>query len=347
MEKTRDQQTRTESKPRLVEQINVCLHTGDYSRALDSLRGTAAEFPNDAELSKLEKLAQDGLKHKAEADRLITESQELFAQRKSAEALRLLRKAYELDKNNSLARAILANALVEHAHSVVETDWLEAETLAKQALDVNPAHPTAKTIRSLVLDRKKTSSIEDWVSQARKQQSSSDLFAALAWVAEGLAIHPDEPKLMQIQDEIQRDQGARRRQSRRRDLEDLRRMESEIDGAADVSAKQALAERIQTLAAKYWTDGEILSVANGLLHRLGLAPESSTASPHGKAATVIFHVPRSSAPKPSRADTSQVAPSAVPPSPAQPEKVPTAIVPPSSVPSVSYTHLTLPTNREV
>ena len=124
MEKRSDQQTRTESKPRLVEQINSYLHSGDYSRALDLSRSTAAEFPNDEELSELEKLARDGVKRNAEAQRLITESQELFAQQKSTEAIQLLREAYELDKNNSLARAILANALVEHAHSVVETDWL-------------------------------------------------------------------------------------------------------------------------------------------------------------------------------------------------------------------------------
>ena len=73
-----------ESKTRLVEQINIFLHSGDYSRALDLLRGTAAEFPDDAELSELEKLAQDGVKRNAEANRLITESQELFAQQKSA-----------------------------------------------------------------------------------------------------------------------------------------------------------------------------------------------------------------------------------------------------------------------
>ena len=333
MEKRRDQQTRTESKTRLVEQINICLHSGDYSRALDLLRGIAAEFPNDAELSELEKLAQDGVKRNAEAQRLITESQELFAQRKSAEAIQLLREAYELDKNNSLARAILANALVEHAHSVVETDWLEAETLTNQALDLNPAHPTAKAIRSLIVDQKKTSSVEDWVAQARKLQSSGDLFPALAWVAEGLAVHPDDPKLLQIQDAIQRDQGARRRQARRGDLEDLRRMELEIDDAADVAAKQALAERIQAVAAKYWTDGEILSVANRLLHRLGFVPqESSTASPHSKGATVIFHVPRPSAPEASRATTSQAPPSPVPPNPISPGNVPTGIVPPSKVP---------------
>jgi tetratricopeptide (TPR) repeat protein len=341
LEKRLEQQTRTESKTPLVEQIKVCLRSGDYSRALGLLRGAAAEFPNnnDAELSELEKLAQDGVKRNAEAQRLITESQELFAQQKSAEAIQLLREAYELDKNNSLARSILANALVEHAQSVVETDWLEAETLTNQALKLNPAHPTAKTIHSLIVERKQNSSVEDWVERARKLQSSSDPFAALAWVAEGLAVHPDNPKLLQIHDEIQRNQAARRRQARRGDVEDLRRMELEIAKAADIAAKQALAERIQTLAAKYWTDGEILAIANALLLRLGLvSQESSGASPRGKSATVILHVPRPSAPEASRADSSQVPPSpvlpsTVPASPVPPQNIPTVAVPPSGVSS--------------
>jgi len=335
LEKRVDQQNRTEWKTQLVEQINSCLGSGDYSRALDLLRG-AAEFSSDARLSELEKLAQDGVKRKAEADRLITESQELFAQRKSAEAIQLLRKAYELDKNNSLARAILANALVEHAHSMLETDWLAAEKLANQALNLNPAHPTAKTILGLVVDLKETSSVEDWVSQAHKLQSSGDLFAALAWVAEGLAVHPHDPKLLQIQDEIQRDQGAQRRLARRGDLEDLRRLQREIDGATDVAAKQALAVRIQTVAAKHWTDGEILSIANALLLRLGLIPqESSGASPRSKGATVILHVPRPSPPKPSP-DSSQIPPikvasSEVSPSPVLSTQVTTKQVAPSPV----------------
>jgi len=346
LDKRGELQTRTEPKTRLVEQVKIYLRSGDYSGALDLLRGTAAEFPNDAELSELEELARDGVKRNAEANRLITESQELFAQQKSGEAIQLLREAYELDKNNSLARAILANALVEHAQLVVETDWLEAETLTNQALKLNPAHPTAKAIRSLIEDQKKTSSVEDWVARARKLQSSSDLFAALAWVAEGLAVHPDNPKLLQMQDAIQRDQGARRRQARRSDVEDLRRMELAIDEAADVAAKQALAERIQGVAAKYWTDGEILSVANRLLQRLGFASqESSTASPHSKGATVIFHVPRPSAPEAARADSSPILPSPVPPSPVLPANVPTAIVPPSKIPPSTVPPDIVPTTR--
>ncbi|HYM78929.1 MAG TPA: hypothetical protein VE377_23350 [Candidatus Dormibacteraeota bacterium] len=366
MEKKRDLQT--ESKTQLVEQINLCLHSGDYSRALDVLRDAAAELPNDAELSELEKLAHDGVKRKAEADRLITESQELFAQRKSAEAIQLLRQAHELDKSNPLARAILANALVEHAQSLVETDWLKAETLTNQALQLNPAHPTAKTILSRIVSRKETSSVEDWVSQASKLHSSGDLFAALAWVAEGLAVHPHDPKLLQIQDAIQRDQDTRRRQARRGDLEDLRRLQHQIGGAADVAAKQALVERIQAVAAKHWTDGEILSIANALLLRLGLVPrESSTASSRSKGAAVIFHVPRPSAPEaspavpspvppvpvvPSSAPPSLVAPSQIAPSPAAPSQVsPSAVlptpspqtpVPPSLVPSEGVPTATVP-----
>jgi tetratricopeptide (TPR) repeat protein len=359
LQQIQDQQdSKTRPIVRHIEQIKLYLRSGDYPRALDLLRATTAEFSNDrddnhAELAELEKLAQDGVKRGAEANRLITESQELFAHQNSAEAIRLLRKAYELDKNNSLARAILANALVEHAQSVVDTDWLEAETLTNQALNLNPAHPTAKTILSLIVAKKETSSVDDWVSKARKLQSSGDLFAALAWVAEGLAVHPHNPKLLQIQDEIQRDQDARRRQARRGDLEEIRRMEREINGATDVAAKQALAARIQTVAAKHWTDGEILSIANALLLRLGLvSQENSSASPRSKGATLILHVPRPSTPKASVAATTEAPTIPVPPSPVSPAKVlsnqvlssqvspnpissesiPTAVVPASIVP---------------
>ena len=317
--------TRADSKKRLVEQINGCQRSGDYARALDLVRGAAGDFPNDPEFSELEKRIQDGVKRKAEANLLITESQELFAERKSVEAIQFLRKAYELDKNNSLARSILANALVEHAASIVETDWLEAEKLTNQALSLNRTHPTAKTILNRIVERKTSSSVDDWVSQARKLQSSGDLFGALAWVAEGLAVHPHDSKLLQIQDAVQRDQEARRRQDRRRDLDDLRRLQHEIAGATEAAAKQALVERIQTIAAKHWTDGEILSIANALLLRLGLLPqENSTASSRRKGSTVIFHVPPPSAAEPSRTHSN--------PEPANPV-VPSAVVPSQDPPS--------------
>ena len=287
----------------IVEQVNACLRTGHYARALGLLQASASSFPDDVEFSELEKRAQEGIRRNAEAQRLITESQELFAQQKSPEAIRLLQQAYELDKKNSMASAILANSLVEHAQSLVENDWLEAERLTNQALVVNPAHPTAKTVLKSIVERKEKSAVEDWVAKADRLQSAGDVFGALAWVAEGLAIHPDAPKLLQMQDTIQRDQAARRRQTRRRDLEEMRRMEGEIKGAADAAARQALAARIQAVVARYWTDGEVLSIANALLLRLGLL--GATASSH-KGAPVIFHVPRANAEEPASGERTLV-----------------------------------------
>ena len=306
LQKRRDQQIRIESKARLVEQVDTCLHSSDYARALDLLQEAAAEFPNDAELTELEKLTQDGVRRKAEAHRLMTEGQELCARQKPADGIKLLREAYELDENNPISRAVLANALVEQAHSTVENDWREAEKLARDALDLNPGHPMAKTIRTLILDKKRETFIAECVSQARKLQAAADLAGALARIEEGLSVYPREPRLIQIQETVQRDLQIQRRQTRRRDLEELRSMENEIDAATDAASKQALGERVRAVADKYSNDGEVLSVANGLLRRLGLpevSRKSSMESPESASATLTFHTPPTTPPESSPAGT--------------------------------------------
>jgi serine/threonine protein kinase len=351
LQKRRDQQGRIESKTRLVENVDTCLHSSDYARALDLLQGAAAEFPNDAELAELEKLAQDGIKRKTEAHRLMTEGQELCAQQKSAEGIKLLRDAYEMDENNSLARAVLANSLVEAARAIVESDWREAEKMAREALDLNPGHPMAKTIRTLILDQKKETFVEECVSQARKQQTASDLAGALSRIGEGLSVYPREPRLIQIQETVQRDLQSQRRQARRRDLEELRQIESEFDAAADTESKHALGKRVQALADKYPDDAEILSVANGILHRLGLLEEDrkvATQSPESESATLTYNTPRAGAPNASaneltltatsnastRLDASSEPAEPVPPAPPMPPLPPSAplaaISPPSA-----------------
>ncbi len=294
LQKRREQQVRIESKTRVVEQVDTCLHTGDYARALDLLQAATAEFPNDAELTELDKLAQDGIRRKTEAHRLMTEGQELCAQQKPAEGIKLLREAYEMDENNSLARAVLANSLIEHARFIVESDWQEAEKLAREALDLNPAHPMGRTIQTLIHDQKKETFVEECVSQARKLQTGTDLAGALSRIEEGLSVYPRETRLIQIQETVQRDLQAQRRQTRRRELEELRRMEGEIDDEADAASKQALGERVKAVSDKYPSDGELLTVANGLLHRLGLLDvgrKITTPSPENESATLTHNTP--------------------------------------------------------
>jgi hypothetical protein len=268
LQKRREQQARIEAKTQLIEQIDARLHASDYGAALDLLEKAAAEFPHDSELTELVKLAEEGVLRKAESQRLMTEGQDLCAQQKPAEGIALLRRAFELEENNPLTRAVLSNALVEQAHQIVETDWQEAEELSRQALELNPSHPMAKTIRTLILDQKREAAVNECLSQARKSQAAGDLAAAVSLVEAGLSSYPREQRLTQIQDTLQRDLQTQRRQTRRRDLEELRRMDHEADAAPDLTSKQSVADRAQLIAGKYSDDEEFQSASHGLFQRL-------------------------------------------------------------------------------
>ncbi len=270
LQKRRDQQARLESKTQLIEQIDSRMHSSDYARVFELLQVAETEFPNDEELSELQKHAQQGVERKTEAQRLMAEGQQLCAQKKTAEGIGLLRQAFEMDENNSLARAVLANTLVEQAQTLVESDWREAEKLAKEAFTLNPAHPMAKTLRTLILDQKRETYVAECVSQARRLQTSGDLNAAMSRVEEALSAYPREMRLIQIRDAVQRDLQSQQRQARRRDLDELRRLESEAESASNVLARKTLGSRARELADKYVEDEEVLSSANGLLQKLNL-----------------------------------------------------------------------------
>jgi serine/threonine protein kinase len=272
LQKRREQQSRIEAKTRWVEQIDACMHSSDYGRALDLLQQAKAEFPNETELAEMEKLANDGIQRSTEAHRLMAKGQELCGQNQAPEGIKLLRDAYELDEHNALTRAVLSNALVEQARLIAQSNWQEADRLAQQAVDLNPGHPLAKTVRTLISDQKREQAVSDCVSQARKLQAAGDVAGALAKIEEVLTSYAREPRLIQIRDTLQREVQTQRQQVRRRDLEELRRLEQEAATLSDAKAKQGLAERVQALAKRHLDDEEVLSAANVLLKRLNAAP---------------------------------------------------------------------------
>ncbi len=269
LQKRREQQSRSEAKSRWTEQIDACMHSSDYSRALDLLQQAQAEFPEDNELVELEKVARDGVTRSDEAQRLMQEGQDLCAERQWDEGIKLLRQAYELDEHNAISRAVLSDALVEQARLVLDRDWKAAEGLVRQALDLNPLHAVAKSVRMLVLDRKREDFVNEILSQARKLQASGDLPGAQVCVGQGLAAYATDPRLLQLRDSLEREsEQSRRRQDRRRDLEELRQIDREAESASDPATSLNLAERAQALASKYSEDPEVASVASDLEKRL-------------------------------------------------------------------------------
>ncbi len=330
LQKRRDQQARIESKTQLIEQVDSSLHTSDFPRAFELLQGAAAEFPNDEELKELEKHARQGAERKAEAQRLMAEGQALCAQQKPTEGIRLLRQAYELDENNSLARAVLANTLVEEAQAHVESDWREAEKLAIEAFDLNPGHPMAKILRTLILDQKRETYVSECIAQVRKLQTSGDLAAALSRVEEGLSSYPREMRLIQIKEAVQRDLQTQRRQTRRRDLEELRRLDSEAESATDADTRHTLGSRAREFADKYIEDEEVFSSANTLLQKLNLPGITRKGSGHDltSGATQSFAGTPAGTPPIER-----VPPPAAPPKAAPPKSAPSKAAPPPTPPA--------------
>jgi eukaryotic-like serine/threonine-protein kinase len=308
LQRRREQQALSEGKARWVEQIDACMHCSEYARALELLQRARAEFPDDSELLELEKVAQDGLERASEAQRLMTDGQDLCSQNRFQEGIKLLRQAYGLDEHSAVARAVLCNALVEQSRTMLDTNWEGAEALIQQALDLNPGHPLAKSMRTLVLDRKREDFINQCIQHARRLQAAADFQGALNKVEEGLKDYPQNPRLMQIRESLQRDLAlAQQRQTRRKDLEEVRRLEKEAEKTRDESATRAFDERVKDLATAYPDDPEFQAIAQEVhswktLDSLssGSPPSSAEAQSARPGATMLFSpgVGRSVSPPP-------------------------------------------------
>ncbi|HET7440624.1 MAG TPA: PEGA domain-containing protein, partial [Terriglobales bacterium] len=242
-----------------------------YNRALEFLPKAHPEFPGDAELAEMERLAQEGLEKADRAQHLMNQGQELCGQHHFDEGVKLLEQAFHIDEHNAVTRSVLCNALLEQARLFVDTDWKVAEELTLRALDLNPGHPQAKSMRTLVQDRKREQFVNECLSQARRLQAAGDLVSALAKIEEGLLAYPNEFRLQQIRETLQREMAeSQQRQERRQDMEELRRLQKQAESGADPSLTAAFGKRAQTLAGKYPHDDQFESLAKEAAARTAL-----------------------------------------------------------------------------
>jgi serine/threonine-protein kinase len=289
--KRREQQARVEAKARWVRQIDQQMAAGDYDRALDLLRQAGKEFPDDAELAELEKLIQQGKERVGEALRLLGEGQEMLAAGRFQEGLEALRRAHRQDERNSAVQKALLDALVERARTVLGTDWRAAEPLIQEALELDPGHSLAKSLRTIAQDRKREEFIQLCVAQARRAQARGDIGGALAQVQEALTSSPTDPRLSQLYTTLSKEsEETRQRQARHRDLDELRRLDSEAQSASDPAFLRSLAGRIQSIAAPYQSDSDFQSAVASAFRRISARIEAL------EAAKPVTPVPVESAP---------------------------------------------------
>jgi serine/threonine protein kinase len=203
LKRRRDDQMRDEAKGRWVEQLDRHIASGDYARARDLARTALSEFPDDRELTGLERFAEAALKRAAEAEEWLQRGQQLCFDRQFAEGLAALEKASALDNRNPVIRSALLNALVEHARSVLGQDWRAAEPLVRQALALDGTHPVARSLQGLIADYQRQEAVSDSIAKARELQGEGNLSGALAAIEACLAMYPNELRLAQLRQTLQ------------------------------------------------------------------------------------------------------------------------------------------------
>ena len=214
--KRRDQQARQEAKANWVQQIDRQLESGDYCRALSLFESASTEFPNDSELAELEKLIRQALDRRNEADQLLVEGRELCEQQRYEEGLEAIREAWLLDQSHAVTRAVYLEALLDRARALIDSDWRAAETCVRQALELEPEHGLAKSLRTLIEDLKREAFVDQCVSRARQLQAAGDVAGALAEVEQGRAAYPYVTRLSQLRTTLERALAeAQRARSRR------------------------------------------------------------------------------------------------------------------------------------
>jgi len=309
--KRREQQTRVEAKTRWVKQIDQQMSAGDYDRALGSLRQASLEFPDDTELTELEKLIQLGKAKVGEAARSLAEGQEKLEAGQFEAGLEVLRKAHRQDERSTLVQQALIEALVDRARTVLDTDWRGAEPLIQEALNLDPGHGLAKSLRTLAEDRKKEEFIQLCVAQVRRAQAQGDIGGALTQVKEALTTHPADPRLSQLYSTLAKDfEDTRHRETRHRDLEKLRRLNSEAQKVAEPAVLRTMAGEMQSLSVPYRGDAEFEAAVSSAHRRhttrieaLESIPPITTAAPEaalpaGAVAGGVAVAPTVAAPSP-------------------------------------------------
>ncbi|HEY2363236.1 MAG TPA: PEGA domain-containing protein, partial [Candidatus Angelobacter sp.] len=287
LEKRREQQSRDAAKAVWIEQIDRQLGVGEYTRALEVLQKAQAEFPSDAEMVELQKLAQQGYERSTQAAQLFADGQDFCAKGDFEQGLELIRKAHQLDDRNPEIRSSLRDLLVERARNLHDTDWQACEVLAQEALELDPSHPEAKSLRTQAYDRKREDFVEQCASQARRLQASGDVKSAAVEVEKGLSAYPSEPRLTVIRDTLNKElRQTQQKQARLSDLDQLKGLEKEAQSAKSGELQQ-IWERSRVVAERYPAEADVQSVAREVQRivraRGGNAP---TPKPKKKTATV-------------------------------------------------------------
>ncbi len=279
LKRRRDQQAREEAKGRWVEQTDAALTSDDFDRACELARHALTEFPDDPELTGLERLANQGIERKQESQRLLGLGQQLCNSSRFDEGLAALRQAAELDGQNASVRSALMNALIQRAQGLMKNDWAAAEPLVQSALELDSTNAVARSIRSQIQDQRRRQAVDGYLAEARDLRSRGDYKGAIAKVDLGLKTYPNEQRLNQFRASLEKDGSElESRKQRSQDLLELRGLSEQAERVNETVALDSIFARSVLLSQRYPGDFDVDSLTQSIKRRVSsvLTPPPAT-----------------------------------------------------------------------
>jgi serine/threonine-protein kinase len=198
----RDTEKRQAARKRRIDAIGRALWAGDYDCAERRIQAALEEFPGDPEFSAFGERMGDYRERTSRAFGMLEQAREHAVAGRLQDCLPLLRQACELDGRNPVVLRVAINILLDHARRLMSREPEAAESVLRQALQMDPDHVEAQTLLGQAAEGKRKEFVARCVEQARQMQAQGDVAGALAMVRQGLESYPGEATLEELQEAL-------------------------------------------------------------------------------------------------------------------------------------------------
>ena len=186
----------------------------------------------------------------------------------TSEGLQLLREAIQLNQHNSAIRNGLLEVLLKEARVHLDGDWRSAETFVQEALELDPGHPLAKSLSTLIRDKHQDEDVSDALSKAREFQVQGNPAEAVNELDRVLARYPLEARLIKLRASLSQALSAEDREKvRMRDLTALQQLAQESQETSDLQNLEAIFHKSNSFA-KYEDDAAFQETMSAIEDRL-------------------------------------------------------------------------------
>jgi len=246
LRRRREQQARSDLKAHRIAQVDQALAVHNHSRASALIKEALAEFPGDPELTAVATQIEQAEARANDAANKSEQARKLYEAGDASSAIDLLREANQAAPQNASIRAALIEVLLREAGSKIDRDWAAAEPLVTETLSLDPGSPLARSLETLIRDRRQSGEVSTGLTKARNLQASGEIRDALGEINTLLHKYPRENRLIQFRTTLIESLSPEgRAELRSADLEEVKRLAEQSKATSDPQVLDSIFLRTQ------------------------------------------------------------------------------------------------------